>query len=258
MTFRRFLVRALTLPPSSLTAAPLTAALLTAALLTAAQPAQADELALPGAATGACVTSAQTVAIGRAWIQVRCTFTFVDPNGQPVVGQPFSATVSGETRSPERAPATLVTDRNGQVSAGYEFSRCPSAGSGFATVIGSAAGTSAQATVLAQCDPVPLQVAQIGCQDTGQPAPDLGAGPGTVVSCAFRTAAAGAFGVSFALSRADSNKSAFIVDQASVSDRAGNFVATVWTYGTGVSVTGAVDSTVDFRGASALAGYAKV
>ena len=249
MTFRRFrLVRALALPT----------ALLATSLLAAAQPAQAAELALPGAATGACVTSAQTVAIGRAWIQVRCTFTFVDPNGQPVVGQPFRATVTGETRSPEGAPATPVTDRNGQVSAGYEFSRCPSAGNTFATVIGTAAGTSAQATVLSQCDPVPLAVARVGCQDTGRVAPDLGSGPGTVLSCAFRTAAVGAFGVSFALSRADSAKSAFIVDQASVSDRAGNFLATVWTYGTGVSITGAVDSTIDFRGGSAMAGYSAV
>ena len=141
------------------------------------------------------------------------------------------------------------TDLNGQAVVTFAFGACSSVGTQLASVTGTSGGSSAQAAATATCERAVVTFTEGDCVYDG-PAPVLSKVDGHAFNCTFTAAPARVYDISYRLTKDVAKKKAFIADQDSTSDQDGHFTATVWSYGTGFTITAVVDSTVEYEGGS--------
>ena len=216
------------------------AAMVLAAALSFAEPAQANP-AVPAAASGACIPAFQAVELGTTPTPVTCTFHFVDAHGQAMANDVISAAVTG---APGQVDRPTTPDDHGLARVVLSAPSCTTVGSRLSTVLATQTGTgtaiAGQAVTMVTCVRGPRLVEQAACVKTGRRAAELIHPTGTELRCEFHTQPQGDLDVSFGLAEGGTTRTAFIVDQSGQPDSDGNFQATVWNYGSSVTVIATV------------------
>lgn len=212
---------------------------------------------VPGAASGTCLPAFQTVALGAAPAPVTCTFHFVDAQGQPLVGAALNVAANGGLRLVDAT--STRTDGLGLVRFPAAAPPCAAVGPQLGTVVATATspataaspadvataeiGVRAQAVALVTCVEGSPGVQPAACLGTDHPVAPLLLPNGAEFHCTFHTRPQRGLDVSFALAEASTARAAFIVDESAQPDSAGNFQATVWNYGSPVTVIATMTST---------------